>query len=121
MISHNDKVGVYLGSVESAGGALLAFTDYKTVVREGKFWQFLDMDGVGYTPRRRIIWDTRSGREIASWGGFSTGALHQEQLWGKDLHHARTIKSNPVLSLSPTGKYVAEGGSGSVSAYAIQP
>jgi hypothetical protein len=121
MISHNDKVGVYLGSVESAGGVMLAITDYRTVVREGKFWQFLDMDGVGYTPRRRIIWDARSGRELASWGGFATGALHQEQLWGKDLQHARTIKSNPVLSLSPTGKYIAEGGSGSVSAYAVQP
>jgi hypothetical protein len=92
MISHNDKVGVYLGSVESAGGALLAITDYRTVMREGKFWQFLDMDGVGYRPRRRIIWDTRSGREIASWGGFSTGALHQEQLWGKDLQHAKNDK-----------------------------
>jgi WD40 repeat protein len=121
MISHNDKVGVYLGSVESAGGVLLAITDYQTVVREGKLWRFLDMDGVGYTPRRRVIWDARGGREIASWEGFSTGALHQEQLWGKDLRHARRIKSNPVLSLSPTGKYVAEGGSGSVSAYAVQP
>jgi hypothetical protein len=120
----NDKVFISGPSIESAGGQLLAITDYY-IWRGGqlwdKFWAQLDTGVEIIRPRRRLLWDVRTGQEIASWGRYSMGNLQQEELWGADLQHARTIKRMFVLSLSPTGKYVAEGGSGSVSVYAVQP
>ncbi len=112
--AENDKVGVELQPIESAGGDLLAITDYKYVSLPLKgFWEFFDT-GSSYTaPRRRPIWSVRTGKEVASWG---LGGLQQKQL----LRDGSTRKSSFVLSLSPTGKYLAEGGSGSVSAYAVQ-
>jgi hypothetical protein len=114
--AENDKVGIYLLGIESAGGDLLAITDYKYISLPWKsLWEFLDMGSEAVVPRRRLIWDIRTGKEIAGWE-----LLQQKELWGKDLKSARTIKTNFVLSLSPTGKYIAEGGSGSVSVYTVQ-
>jgi hypothetical protein len=117
--AENEKVGVELQSIESAGGDLLAITDDKYVSLPFKgLWEFLDM-GSSYTvPRRRLIWNVRTGKEVASWG---LDDRQQKRLLGapKDAPPI-TIKTKFVLSLSPTGKYLAEGGSGSVSAYAVQ-
>jgi len=120
-IAQNNNVGLYLSSIEGAGGALLAITDYKTTVHRGKFWEFWDIDGVGHAPYRRLLWNIRTGKEIASWGRFSMDELVQQDLWGPDLQRARKISTTFVLSVSPTGKYLAEGGSGSVVAYAVEP
>jgi hypothetical protein len=116
--AENDKVGVDLvGGIESAGGDLLAITDYKYISLPWKsLWEFLDLGSEAVVPRRRLIWDVRTGKERADWG-----VLQQKELWGKDLNGARMVKTNFVVSLSPTGKYLAEGGSGSVSVYAVQP
>lgn len=97
----NDKVGI--DGVESTGGDLLAITDYKYISLPWwmTFWTFRDTGGNYSVPQRRLIWNVRTGKDVASWG--------------------TTTKTNFVLSLSPTGKYVAEGGSGSVSVYAVQP
>jgi len=103
------------GPALSAGGNLLAMTDYKYVSRDGSFWQVLDMSSY-WVPKRSLIWNVRTGKEVASWG-----AHQQKEILGSDLNSARTKKTDFVLSLSPTGKYVAEGGSGSVSVFAVQP
>ena len=110
----NDKIAVAQQSMESSGGDLLAVTDYKFVPHP--ILQYLDLGGDDVVPRRRLIWNVRTGEEVASWG-----VLQQRELWGEDKEHTSTHSSYFVVSLSPTGKYIAEGGSGSVSIYAVQP
>jgi hypothetical protein len=112
--AENDKVGIELQSIESAGGDLLAITDYKYVSLpfEGLL-AALDYGSSYNAPRRRLTWNVRTGKEVASWG---VSGLQQKELLGK----ASRRKTRFVLSLSPTGKYLAEGGSGSVSVYAVQ-
>jgi hypothetical protein len=118
-----DKVAVDWQGIASAGGDLLAITDSKYVSHQGKVWVFLDMNNDYSVPQRRLLWNVRTGKEIASWGELTMpwGGFQQKELWGRDLKEATTMTTPFVLSLSPTGKYVAEGGSGSVSVYSVQP
>lgn len=102
IVAMNTNVVLWNGSIHSSGGGMLAITDYSVTDRTGKISQLLDSGGRIITVRRRLIWNIRAGKEIASWTGPTT-------------------KPNFVLALSPTGKYAAEGGSGSVSVYALQP
>jgi len=118
--AENDKVTVNKWAVQSTGGDLLALTDYKYTWHHSWLKDLLQIDYsmVTSAPRRQLIWNVRTGKEAASWG---MEGLQQELLWGTDPRNPRTIKTDFVLSLSPTGRYFAEGGSGSVSAYAVQP
>ena len=116
--AENERVAVDWQGIESAGGSLLAITDYKYVSHQGKLWVFLDMNNDYSVPQRRLIWNIRTGKELTSWG---VDELQQTELWGKDYNKAQKIRTKFVLSLSPTGKYIAEGGSGLVSVYAVQP
>jgi hypothetical protein len=101
----------------SAGGDLLTVTDSKYVALPWKsLLEFLDMGTEYVAPRRQLIWNVRTGKEIASWG-----VNRQDELVGGELKNARTIKTNFVVSLSPNGKYLAEGGGGSVAVYTVQP
>ena len=119
----NEAVAVDWQGIAGAGGDLLALTDSKYVSHQGKIWVFLDMDNDYSVPQRQLLWNLRTRREAASWGELSMpwGGFQQKELWGRDLKGATTITSPFVLSLSPTGKYVAEGGSGSVSIYSVHP
>ena len=118
-IAENDKVSVGQNGVASAGGDLSAITDSKFVWRQGKVWQFLDMNDDKQTPRRQLLWNVQTGKEVSSWG--NVGRLKQRQLWGRDPKNLSIVETEAVLSLSPSGKYMAEGGSGLVSVYAVQP
>ncbi len=122
-IVENDKVAVDSQGIAGAGGDLLAITDSKYVSHQGKLWVFLDMNNDYSVPQRRLLWNTRTGKELASWGELTMpwGGFQQKELWGRDLKDAITRTTPFVLSLSPNGKYVAEGGSGSVSVYSVQP
>jgi len=116
--AEDDKIGADLPAIESAEGNFLAITDYKYAALPWKsLWEFFDLGSVYIAPKRRLIWNVRTGKEVASWG---MGGLPQEERWTSPKE-VRTIKTKFVLSLSPTGKYVAEGGSGSVSVFAVQP
>jgi len=84
------------------GGGLLAITDYDITIRTGRLWHALDMGGITILPRRRVIWDARTGKEIASWT-------------------RPTIKAHSATALSQNGRYYAEGDSGSLSVYSLQP
>jgi hypothetical protein len=114
----NAKISLDQQGMESTGGNLLAITDYKYISHQGKLWAILDMNNDYSVPQRQLIWNVRTGKEVASWG---FGGLQQKELRGKELNGAKTIRTRFVLSLSPTGKYVVEGGAGSVSAYALEP
>ena len=118
-----DKVAVDWQGIAGAGGDLLAITDSKYVSHQGKLWVFLDMNNDYSVPQRRLLWNIRTGKELASWGELTMpwGGFQQKELWGRDLKDAITTTTPFVFSLSPNGKYVAEGGSGSVSVYSIQP
>jgi hypothetical protein len=118
-VSENVAVDLDKAAIESSGGEYLAMTDYKFIYHEGKLWQFFDLDNDYSLPRRRLIWNFRTGKEIVSWGEWS--GYHQTELWGREKKSARRIKTRFPMCLSPSGRYLAEGGSGSVSAYAVQP
>jgi hypothetical protein len=65
--AENDKVEVDRQSIESAGGDLLAITDYKYISLPWKsLWQFLDMGSNYSAPQRRLAWNVRTGKEVAS-------------------------------------------------------
>jgi hypothetical protein len=102
IIATNPNVVLWAGSIHSSGGGLLAITDYNITDRTATLWKLLDAGGRFIVPRRRLIWNIRTGKEIASWTG-------------------QTIQPSFVLTLSPNGKYTAEGGLGSVWVYALQP
>jgi WD40 repeat protein len=102
IIAKNINVTLSNSSIRSSDAGLLAITDYDITVHTGKIWQLLGVGGESITPRRRVIWDVRSGKEIATWTG-------------------PTIKPNFTFALSPNGRYYAEGGSGSLSVYSLQP
>jgi len=102
IVAKNANVVLSHGSIHSSGGGLLAITDYSITRRAGKLWKLLDAGGDFVVPRRRLIWDVRTGKELTSWTG-------------------PTIKPSSVLALSPGGKCAADGDSGSVRVYALQP
>jgi hypothetical protein len=116
-IAENDKVTLDDPAFDGGGGGeLLTITDYKYTYHEGKIWTFLDLDSTYSTAKRHLIWNFRTGREIASWG-----APYQTELWGKDQSSAQKIRQLFAVSMSATGKYLAEAGVGSVSLYSVQP
>jgi hypothetical protein len=115
--AENHKVGVDWNGIASAGGDLLAITDSKYISHQGKLWVFLDMNDDYSVPQRKLLWNVRTGKEIASW----SASLYQTELWGSDLQRASKERTPFVLSLSPSGRYVAEGGCSSVSVHAVQP
>lgn len=114
--AENNNVAVDRQGIASTGGDLLAMTDFKYISHQGKLWVFLDMNNDYSVPQRQLLWNLRTGKEIASWGG----GFYQTELWGRDLQRASKKTTPLVLSLSPMGRYVAEGGSGSVSVHAVQ-
>jgi hypothetical protein len=115
--AENNNVAVDWHGIASAGGDLLAITDSKYISHQGRLWVFLDMNNDYSVPQRQLLWNVRTGKEIASWGG----GFYQTELWGRDLKRASKERTPFVLSLSPNGRYVAEGGSGSVSVHAVRP
>lgn len=116
----DNMVAVDKGAIESTGGELVAITDYKYIFHEGKIWQFLDMDSDYTVPRRQLLWNVRTGKEVDSWGEW--GGFQQMELSGRDpKKNLRRISIRFVLCLSPTGKYFAEGGSGLLSVYSVLP
>jgi len=92
-----------------SGGALLAVTVSHWACLNGKFWQYLDMDGCASRPTRRVLWNVETGQEALSWP-----VLNQQ-------YSIRNEKrSDPFgLAISATGKYLAEGGAGRVQLYSV--
>src|SRR5579871_18729 len=117
-IAENTKVAVDWGGI-SGSGELLALTDYKYLSHEGRIWQFFDLQSSYTLPKRFVLWNTRTGQEIESWGRFES--FYQKELTGRDLKTVSERKTPIVVSLSSTGKYIAQGGSGSVSVHVIKP
>ena len=93
----------------SAGGRLIAATDYKITYRTGRLWDALDMSGRSARMKRRVIWNIRTGKEVASWNP----ELQKMQM------PAGEFSATFSYTLSASGKYFAEGGSSSVKLYAI--
>jgi hypothetical protein len=98
-------------------------TAYKISTSGGKLAVFFDVDSSTAIPLRQLIWNVRTRKEVSSWGAASLpfGGYQQKELYGKDPKNVSKGTTDFVLSLSPAGKYFAEGDSGSISLYAIQP
>lgn len=64
---------------------------------------------------RRIVWDFRTGQQIAIW--------HPEfQKWRFPIGAFEHWRNNPfAVAISPTGRYIAEGGNGVLRLYEIVP
>lgn len=118
-VAEDETVTLDMPGIAGPGGDLIAMTDYRFVGLQGKFWRILDMEGGHAVPRRRVIWNVRTGEEIASWRDFNR--FQQTEQQGRDLESSKEESMPTVLSLSPTGKYLSEGGSGKVSVYAVNP
>jgi len=92
------------------GGTLIAATIYKWACLDNRFWVFLDMNGCAARPKRRILWDVRTGREISSW------SIEEQTIQMPGKAH-KSVSAPSALALSPTGKYIAEAGSGRIELY----
>ena len=77
----NDKV--IFKDETSVGGDLLAG---HCVTHSGGIWTFLDMGGTWCEPRRQLIWNFHTGREIATWP-----LLFQKAFWSSDRKTERAI------------------------------
>ncbi len=63
--------------------------------------------------RRRVIWDFRTGKEVASW----IPATQSEEM----IHHApKADAALSAVALSPSGRYVAEGANGVLRLYEVE-
>jgi hypothetical protein len=92
------------------GGALLAVTVSHWACNDSKFLQALDMGGCASRPTGRVLWNIETGQQVLSW------PVREQQISIGD----RKSSTPFALSLSATGKYLAEGGSGRVQLYAVR-
>ncbi len=102
--AENQRVALdAIGPIASAGGDLLAMTDYKYISREGGLWQALDIYS-DWVPRRELIWSFRTGKDIASWGGAPTkGTLGQRP-------QERSNEEDQFRALALAGGEIRRGG-----------
>jgi hypothetical protein len=113
---------MYVGGLQSTGGELVAMIDSKWHVHDNAIWRFLDMQGGNPVPKRNMVWNFRTGQEVLSLAHTWDRRLDQLQLHsGRDKGDRRKLRVGSVLALSPTGKYLAEAGSGVLSLYSLQP
>jgi WD40 repeat protein len=110
-VNGNPSVVLDIASIASTGGELVAMTDHKIIDHEGKIWVYLDMDGTYLRPKRQVVWNLRTGKEVASW---------HAQIQKFEINPGEIREQQFLLALSPSGKYLAEGGSGSVTLYRLK-
>ncbi len=110
-VSEDASVVLSTASIVSSGGELIATTDHRIIDHTGKVWVFLDMDGTYLRPKRQVVWSIRTGREVASWPA---------QLQRFEIIPGQSREHQFLLALSASGKYLAEGGSGTVTLYRMK-
>lgn len=115
----SENTGVQLSNIvgptgiAGSGGDLLLLNDYKITSLEGGLWQFFDLQTSWSHLKRRVLWNVSTGQEVVSWRPPTQQIEYH-------LLKEHVIKSLPfAASLSPTGKFLAEGGSGIVRLYSI--
>jgi hypothetical protein len=116
LATKDPKLGVDFLAMQSAGGHLVALTQYKWTFHDGPFWVFFDMSNDYAVPRHHVLWNVDTGQQVASWA-----ELHQTVLLPRPRENARVGRCPFVLSLSPSARYFAEGGSGTVTLYSLTP
>jgi hypothetical protein len=94
----------------ASGGTLLAVTVSQWACRNSRFWQVLDMDGCASRESRRVLWNVETGQEVVSW------PVQRQQI----SVVGRKQSSLFAIALSPSGRYLAEGGMGRVQLYDVQ-
>jgi hypothetical protein len=97
------------GPVTSGGGSRIAVSEYHEHITPVWLENRFDLSGGATTFKRRVILDIRSRSEIASWQPRTQHA----GIIGEG--HARS-----AFALSPDGKLLAEGDSGSVRLYDVK-
>lgn len=75
---------------------------------------YIIMDGGDYVERRRVVWDFRTNKEVASW---KPGSQRYALKIGKEAPHLK--EEYFPFSVSPNGQFIAEGGDGMLRLYEI--
>lgn len=86
---------------------------YKLRCHEGKFWQFMDMDGCFSDLTRRVIWNARTGKEDLSW-------RPPMQKIERPKASPNYLTEPSAVALSAKREFLAEGGAGAVTVYRLQ-
>jgi hypothetical protein len=93
----------------SANAARVVGSDYFYI------WNpFMDNSGGGVL-KRRVVWDFRTGEELASW------RPEQQTYVNKELRPPREVKSWYNFAVSPDGRFIVEGGDGVLRLYGVEP
>jgi WD40 repeat protein len=69
--------------------------------------------------RRRVVWDFRSGKELASWRPDFQSWDYQIEL--DPLKPLKHVREPFKFAISPDGEYIVEGGNGIIRLYKIEP
>jgi hypothetical protein len=107
------KVIAEAPSVKDALGIVTAADSSRVVISQYR----PDSDDRPTTPvlERRIVWDFRTGQQIAAW-------RPEFQKWRYPIGTIGHWRGNPfVFAISPTGRYIAEGGNGVLRLYEVEP
>ena len=73
--------------------------------------------------KKRVVWDFGTGQELASWHPKSQALyLGEPKAVSVGRHAGPYWETGPYrAAISPDGRYVAEGGAGTLSLYKIEP
>jgi hypothetical protein len=75
---------------------------------------FMD-NSAGGILKRRVVWDIRTSKELTSW------RPDPQTYTNTELRPPKEIKERFNFAISPDGRFIAEGGNGTLRLYAIEP
>jgi hypothetical protein len=77
--------------------------------------KILSEDPYGKAFTGRVVWDFGTGKELVSWHP-------EDQTYGLAFLASPRLTTEPVrFTISPDGQYIAEGGSGIIRLYKVEP
>jgi hypothetical protein len=106
-----DDLGMWPSSPFSVGGTRVAMDDFNISVCPA--CEARDHGPLNAVFRRRVIWDFATNQQLAAWDPDMQAV---QETWERTPRQIRYR-----FSLSPDGRYLAEGGAGTVRIYDIVP
>jgi hypothetical protein len=101
-------------AVEGGAPMATAAKAATAIITDLRYQPYIIMDGGATVQRRRVVWDFKTGQEIASW---RPGLQRYLMQLGKDK--SDWYSSPFPFAISPNGQYVIEGGNGVMRLYEI--
>ncbi len=114
------QTGKEIGEVPSVNGGwpiVAAANAPRIIATDWRYQPYIIMDGYTQILRKRVVWDFRAGKVLASWRPGKQRYTVPLPKFPKD-----DWRQSPfAFDLSPNGRYVAEGGNGVLRLYEIEP